>query len=151
MKKLMLMLTACCLIFASCGKETQSAEPVQEETCCEMTAEEKAMCEAWQNWDNLAVEDQEQLVIDVKAWIDAKMAECPAKKAECEAKKAECEAKHAAFMEKWEKFDELTLEAKKELIEEFFANKCCKEKKEGCCKEKKEGCDKEQKEKCGKH
>ena len=58
----------------------------------------------------------------------------------CAEKKAECEAKHAAFMEKWDQFDTLTLDEKKALIDEFFAKKCCKEKKEEC-ENKHEGCE----------
>ena len=146
MKKLMMIAVAGLFIFASCGNKTQEPVPVQEpqqkecqkgdQPCCpEMTAEQKAECDAWKNWDSQTAEKKQELVTKRKEFIDKMIAERDAKKAEMEAKMADYKAKLA-------KWNTLTVEEQKMLIEEFDALSCHKmpNDKPECCKEQKEGC-----------
>ena len=135
MKKLAIIVCACSLIFAGCQNkevktdETAAPEPQEEQMCPEMQ-KKKAMCEAWQQWDQQTDEMKAELIADRKA----KIAECEAKKAECGAKKAEFEAKKAEFektwAENWAKFDELGIEEQKALIDNYMMFNCPKH----CCK-----------------
>ena len=147
MKKLMLLLAVAGLLFASCGTKTTEAIETAEETCA-LTPEQEAMFANWENWDALELEQQEALVGEMKAFLDECIAKCEKKcekKCEgkeegeiCPEKKAKCEE----FKAKWEMFEELEMDAKKELLDikiQHMAKKCCKgEHKEGCCKKDKE-------------
>ena len=145
MKKLMILLAVACLIFASCcGNKTEKAIEPAEETCT-LTEEQQLMFENWENWDEFEG-DKAALVAEMKAFLDECKAKCEAKKEckkedgeekeICPEKKAKCEE----FKAKWEAFEELELDAQKELIDMKLAHiaKCCKDKKEGCCKKDKE-------------
>lgn len=141
MKKLTLFFSAivCVAIMASCGGNTQKKEnnaeacdKTQKEQCdkekpaCNLTEEQKAECKAfnekWENFDNLTVDEQKELIAQKKSCIEKRRAEAQAKMAECEAK--------------WANFDNLTIAEQKEFLD-----------KAGCCK-KAEKCDK--KEECKK-
>ena len=122
MKRLFLVLGLVTVLLASCCNNNQKgaqkcdgkAEQKCEQKCdgkhdhkcdgkhdhdCKMNPEAKATFEKWNNWANLTVEEQTELVAQVKSCIDkcdAEMkAKCEARKAKCEARKAECEAKKA--------------------------------------------------------
>lgn len=133
MKKLAVIVCACSLIFAGCKNKEVIEEPVvtepQEEQVDPEVEKCKAMCEAWQNWDQQTDEQKAELIADRKA----KIAEREAKKAECEAKKAEFEAQKAEFektwAENWAKFDELSVEEQKALIDNYMKFNC---PKHGC-------------------
>lgn len=134
MKKLAIIVCACGLIFAGCqNKEVteETTEPVapQEEQMDPEMEKCKAMCEAWQNWDQQTDEMKAELIADRKA----KITEQEARKAECEAKKAEFEAKKAEFektwAENWAKFDELSIDEQKALIDNYMMFNC---PKHGC-------------------
>lgn len=130
MKKLWMIAIASVFFFASCGNkavEPTVEEPVAEEKCCELTEEQKADFEAWNNWSSLTEDVQKELVARMKVFFDQKMAEkaekCDAEQAEvCPEKAAKC----AEFKAKWEDWDNLTLEAQKELIDAKI--ECCKKK-----------------------
>jgi len=146
MKKLMMLLAVAGLIFASCCGGTKTAQDVEviEETCT-LTPEQEAMFENWQNWNELGVAEQYQLVLDMKAFFDECKAKCEAKK-ECKKEDGEekeiCPekaAKCAEFKAKWEVFEELELDAQKELLDMKLAHIAkCKEEKDKCCKKDKE-------------
>ena len=134
MKKLFVIVCACGLIFTGCkNKEVteETTEPVapQEEQMDPEMEKCKAMCEAWQNWDQQTDEMKAELIADRKA----KITEQEARKAECEAKKAEFEAKKAEFektwAENWAKFDELSIDEQKALIDNYMMFNC---PKHGC-------------------
>ncbi|MDR2979191.1 MAG: hypothetical protein LBV02_01920 [Bacteroidales bacterium] len=149
MKKLFIIAVAGVFTFASCGKKPQPVEPeiIQTEEqkcdsthkCCkELTPEQKAEMDAWNNWDNQTPEKKAELVENRKACIDKMMAEkagqCESTKEECPEKAAKC-AEMKAKMDNWAN---LTVEEKKALLDEF---KPCKKEGEGCCRgEKTEGC-----------
>jgi hypothetical protein len=146
MKKLMMIAMVGLFIFAACGNKTKEAAPAEapqpkecqkgDEPCCpEMTAEQKADCEAWKSWDTQTAEKKQELVAKRKEFIDKMIVEREAKKAEMEAKMADYKAKLAT----WEK---LSVDQQKALVDEFDALSCHKmpNDKPGCCKEPKEGC-----------
>jgi TRAP-type C4-dicarboxylate transport system substrate-binding protein len=150
MKKIMLLLAVAGLIFVSCGgTKTEQAIEVIEETCA-LTPEQEMMFANWENWDALDLEQREALVDEMKSFIDACKAKCEKK---CEGKEEgekeicpEKEAKCAEFKAKWEAFEELELDVKKELLDmklQHMAKKCCKSEKDKCCKKDKEDCTKE--------
>ena len=150
MKKVKLLLGIFCLVFVSacncCNKGNAPAEGDQagEKKCCaskcEMTEEQKAFFEQWQNFDNLSAEEQQELLAKAKACIENRLAEKKACIEKCQAELAE--------------FDNLTIAEQKELLEQkqqcldsgCKPKGCCKEKAK-CCKEKKE-CNKEEKKGC---
>lgn len=151
MKKLFIIAIAGLFTFASCGKKAvePATEPVQtEQECekkCELTEEQKAEMEAWANWDSQTDERKAELVANKKACLD----KCMAEKAEkCEGETEKCpekEAKCAEMKAKLDNWDNLTIDEKKALLDEFAPKKCCKgeghEGGEGCCKgEGHEGC-----------
>ena len=130
MKKVRLLLGIFCLILLSacCNSHNESAAECQEgkKKCCaskcEMTEEQKAFFEKWQNFDNLPVEEQKELIAKRKACIEKRKAE----------KKAAIED----FKAKWANFDNLTIAEQKELLDKkkCFMAPCGKEMK--CCKGK---------------
>ena len=139
MKKLAVLVSALCFVFVGCNCNAPATEPTTEDStkcegkkeCCQMTEEQKADMEAWNDWDNQTAEKQAELVAKRKACIDKKMAEkaekCDATKEEqCPEKKAKCEEMKA----KWDKWETLTIDEQKALLDEM---KCCGKKK--CCKE----------------
>ena len=156
MKKLFLMLTACCMMFVACNNQ-KTEEVAQEEQKTEQTCEKKDCCkdkhecckkmmEDWKNFDNLTAEEQAKLIemkggfiTDMLSKVDLEKVECP------NAKQAIQE-----FQTKWEGFEKADLAGKKALIDEFdnahwkhavMPEKCCHGEKEGCCdKDKKESC-----------
>lgn len=138
MKKLAIIVCACGLIFAGCQNkevktdETAAPEPQEEQMCPEMQ-KKKAMCEAWQQWDQQTDEMKAELIADRKA----KITEQEARKAECEAKKAECEAKLAEMKAKWENFATMTIDEQKDLILERLGS--CEDGDKPCCKHEGEG------------
>ena len=153
MKRIALTLATVCFIFVACNNQ-QEATPVDEnqpkhecqhkkdgqhKPCKEMTEEQKAMCEAWKNWDDQTPEKKAELIAKKKECIDKKIAEQEAKEAEMKAKKEE-------FKAKWANFDKLDIDAKKALIDEF--TQCHRHHKRDCgmkhegCKAKKEECKK---------
>jgi hypothetical protein len=148
MKKVKLLLGIFCLIFVTacncCNKEAAPAEgacQAGEKKCCaakcEMTEEQKALCEKWQNFDTLPVEEQKELLAGKKACIEKRLAEKKACIEKCQAELAE--------------FDNLTIAEQKELLDakqQCLDGGCCKEKAK-CCKEKNE-CNKEEKKECTK-
>ncbi|MDR0364265.1 MAG: hypothetical protein LBH92_04530 [Bacteroidales bacterium] len=179
MKKVLLsLLTVGLLIaFPACGDTAKNAEKATDKTecaekssekdgccaekkdgCCkELTEEQKAEIVAWNDWDNQTPEKKQELVANRKACMDKKIAECKekceGKMEECKDKKEQCpekEAKCAEMKAKWEKWDTLTLEEQKALLDAMAPKKCCKDgQKESCCKEgKKDGCCKDKKDGC---
>ncbi|MDR2010504.1 MAG: hypothetical protein LBQ22_08475 [Bacteroidales bacterium] len=163
MKKLIYLLLPI-FLFVACNnnqkakettEETQKCEQEEkkcckdgEKKCCkELTEEQKAEMEAWNNWDSQTDEKKAELVENRKACIDKMMAEkaekCEGKegKEECPKKAEKC-AELKAKMDNW---DNLTIDEKKVLLDEF-APKCHKDG-EGCkghkdgegCKGHKEG------------
>jgi len=159
MKKLMILLAVACLVCVSCGPRTEKATEPAQESCCSLTPEQVAMFENWELWAELE-EGQQELVCEMKAFLDECIAQYKEKKEKCEPKEGEevkevCPekaAKCAEFKAKWEAFETLTLEEQKELLDQKLAcikAKCCKEKGEGCkkegegCKKDKETCEKE--------
>jgi len=140
MKKVKLLLGIFCLVLLSacCNSRNESTAECQEgkKKCCaskrEMTEEQKAFYEKWQNFDNLPVEEQKELIAQKKACIEKRRAE----------KKAAIED----FKAKWANFENLTIAEQKELLDNkkcfkaIFGKgmKCCKgkEDKGKCNKEK---------------
>lgn len=130
MKKLMLLVAACCFVFVSCNnkpaepaEETEAIDStVVEEPCCQMTEEEKAFVADWENWANQTDERKAELIAKKKECFDNRMAEMQAKKAECEAKKAEMEGKLANWAT-------MSLDEQKAFLDEYAP--CCN-KHEGC-------------------
>lgn len=150
MRKLFIIAIAGLFSFASCGNKpaaTTEPEVTQEETkcegehkCCkELTPEQKAEMEAWNNWDTQTDEQKAELVEKRKECIDKFKAEKEAKchategeqKEECPEKAAKC-AKMKETLDNW---DNLTIEDQKAFFDAMAAE--CKEK---CNKEKKEEC-----------
>lgn len=144
MKKLFMIAIAGLFFFASCGNKpvTPAEEPVKEECnkeqCCkELTEEQKAEMEAWNDWDNQTDEKKAELLANRKACIDQKMAEKKECKKEGEEPSEECKAKCAERQAKWDSWATLTMDEQKALIDEFGG--CCKKEcahgeGEGCCK-----------------
>ena len=125
MKKLSVAIGAVCFVFASCSnpQETTVKEDCkakqecqkqdQKHNCCkEISAEEKAFCDAWKDWKNQTPEKKAELISKQKERINGKMAEW-------EAKEAEAKAKREEFKTKWSTFDQLDIEAQKTLIDEY--------------------------------
>jgi hypothetical protein len=152
MKKLAVLISVCCFVFASCNNKPapEQVDEVAPETCeakkecCQMTEEQKADMAAWKDWDNQTIEKKEELVAKCKACIDKKMAEkkeqCDAEKTEaCPEKKAKCEEMKAKF----DNWDNLTLDEKKALLDEMSCckKKCCKDGEKKCCKDGKKECE----------
>ena len=110
MKKLAIIVCACGLIFAGCKNKE-----VTEETTEPVAPQEEQMDPEMEK-------------------CKAKITEQEARKAECEAKKAEFEAKKAEFektwAENWAKFDELSIDEQKALIDNYMMFNCPKR----CCK-----------------
>ena len=142
MKKLWMIAIAGVFFFASCcNKPTEVAtEPEEEQTeetkCCkELTEEQKAFFADWDAWESQPDERKAELLESAKKCIDKQMAEHAEK---CDGEKEKCPKmveKCAAFKEKWEKWETLTPQEKKDLIDEKMegCKKNC-EKKESCCK-----------------
>lgn len=149
MKKLAIIVCACSLFFVGCKNNNEVIEvvedPVMEEQIDPEVEKCKAMCEAWQNWDQQTDEQKAELIAARKA----KITELEAKKAECEAKKAECEAQKAEFnktwAENWAKFDEMGIEEQKALIDNYMKFNC---PKHGKCHEGQHQCQKKCESKC---
>lgn len=144
MKKLAVILCACSLLTIGCKNSKETTEEVIDMTEVEEQVDPevekcKAQCEAWQNWDQQSDEQKAELISARKAKIE----EHEAMKAECEAKRAEFEAQKAEFektwAENWAKFDEMSVDDQKALIDNYMKFNCpkhgCKEG-EGpkCCK-----------------
>ena len=159
MKKLFVCAFAACIALASCCNKTETEEttvpPMPEEQANPEMEKCKAQCEAWQNWDQQTDEQKAELIADRKAKIteaEAKKAECAAKRAEFEAKKAEFEANWAA---NWAKFDEMSMDEQKALIDDYMMfNAPCRpqghcQKAEGCPKEGGKCCKEGKMEGCG--
>jgi len=134
MKKVMLLAGVICFVLASCcSKEDKCAKEeatdttcAKGEACCKhMTEEQKQAIADWEDWVNIDDARKEVLLQDRKAKYD----QC---KVEREKRKAEMEAIDAK-MSDW---DNLTIDDKKVLFDEFdqFA-KAGKHHgdKEGCC------------------
>jgi len=147
MRKLLVSLTALCLILASCcGNQTPATDATEKECCkkheegkcCKgMTEEQKQACAEfkakWDNWENLTDTEKQDLITKKKECFDKKMAEMK-----------ECEAKMQEQLAKWET---MSLDEQKAFLDNYG---CCK-KEGGCCKDK-EGCAKKcekEKEGCG--
>ena len=149
------MLTACCLIFASCNNpkteeatqenEQQTEQTCEKKDCCKDKHECcKKMMEDWNNFDNLTAEEQANLIEKKGGFITEILSKVNLDEIECpNAKQAVKE-----FQTKWEGFAKADQKTKKALIDEFdnahwkhavMPEKCCKGEKEGCC-DKKEGC-----------
>lgn len=144
MKKLMLLIAACCLVFVSCNnKPVEEAEVVEatdsvavEDETCQMTEEEIAFKADWENWANQTDERKAELLAKKKECFDKHIAEMQAKKAECEAKHAECEAKHAEMTKAYAGWEKMTLDEQKAFMDQYAP--CCKGHKcghDGCCKD----------------
>ncbi|MDR1730065.1 MAG: hypothetical protein LBR52_05320 [Prevotellaceae bacterium] len=144
MKKVRLLLSVFCLALISscCGNANKEgvaggckATCEKSEKCraskCEMTEEQKAYFEKWQNFENLTVEEQKEMIGKAKACFEKSIAE----------KKACIEKSEAALAN----FDNLSVAEQKELLDKKVPctgkGKCCK----GKCTEKKE-CSAEKKE-----
>jgi hypothetical protein len=149
MRKLLVSLTALCLILASCcGNQTPvdatekgCCKKSEEQKCCKgMTEEQKQACAEfkakWEDWANLTDEVKQELIGKRKECFDKKMEEIKETEAKMQAHKAEMEAQLA----NWEN---MTLDQQKEFFDNY-GNICIKVKtKEGCHKAKeKEGCPK---------
>ena len=137
MKKLTLLLSAivCVAVMSSCcggkNQKDEATTPEQTTECakkcdnakpaCNLTEEQKAECEAfkakWNDFDNLTVDEQKELIAKKKECIDKRREEAKAKMAECEAK--------------WANFETLTIAEQKAFLDE---NSCCKKAKD-CKKE----------------
>ena len=143
MKKVTLLLGVLCLAFMTacncCNKgnadgvqtENQEGEKKCCASKCEMTEEQKAVFEQWQNFGNLPAEEQKELLAKAKACIEKSIAEKKACIEKCESELAN--------------FDNLTIAEQKELLDQKMqctSKGCCKEK--GACSQKKE-CSKEEK------
>ncbi|NLJ82231.1 MAG: hypothetical protein GX330_03800 [Bacteroidales bacterium] len=133
MKKLSILLGVATFLFVACSNpqetttqdENQAKHECQKkekrhECCKEMTVEQKERCDAWKDWENQTPEKKAELITSKKEYIEGKLAKMEAKEAERKAKKDE-------FKEKWANFDNLDIEAQKNLIDEFKAT-CCKSK-----------------------
>ena len=129
MKKLWMIAIVATFFFASCGNKPAEvpATDEQQATQTELTDEQKADFEAWDNWSTLELDVQNDLVARMKEFFDQKMAE---KAAKCDGEKEEMcpvkAAKCAEFKERWGKWDTYNLDEKKALIDEKMA--CCKKK-----------------------
>lgn len=136
----MLLAAVCCFVFGAC-KNNQKTEEVADTTAAvveqpveapvDSVAEAcKAECAAWADWANQTPEMKQQLIAKRKACIDTKLAECqPTDKAK--------QAEKAAFEKKWAKFDKLTIDEQKALIDEF---PCKHEGDQACCNGEKKDC-----------
>ena len=146
MRKLLVSLTAVCLILAACcGNQTTPATDEAEKGCCKkqeqegcckgMTEEQKQACAEfkakWEDWANQSDESKQDLLGKRRECFDKKMEEMKEHLAQMQARQSEIEAQLA----NWEN---LTLDQKKEFFDNYG---CCKEKPK-CCGEKKEGCPK---------
>lgn len=170
MKKLFLMLIACCMMFVACNNQ-KTEEVAQEEQKNEQTCEKKDCCkdkhecckkmmEDWKNFDNLTAEEQAKLIEMKSGFITDMLSKVNLDEIECPNAKQEIKD----FQAKWEGFEKADQAGKKALIDEFdnahwkhavMPEKCCKDKegccdkdKEGCCKDKEGCCDKGKKEGC---
>ena len=147
MKKLALMLGLACMFMVGCGGNTDNKEnqpntdsiaAQQQQQTPEVKKEEcpmHALKDQFANWDNMdqaakeaLVADAAKILNDMKAQKEAEMKE---KGEECckdmpEEMKAQCEEMKKA----WENFDNLDLDAKKDLIMKNLEG-CGGEK--GCC------------------
>ena len=119
MKKVKLVLGVFCLALLSacccCNNKEKAGEcqKMEKKCCavkCEMTEEQKEFKAKWENFENLAVEEQKELIAKKKACIEKCKAEKKEAKAKMQAIKEELEAK-------WEKFEELAIEEQKELLD----------------------------------
>jgi hypothetical protein len=144
MKKLTVLAGILCFVFVSCCNKTaeapnedQCTKEEKHESCCKMTEEQKAECEAfrkqWDDWANLTDDVKKELVGKMKVRIDEKYVEMEAKLEACKAE--------------WATFDNLSLDEQKALIDKKMqcGKKCCKDGKkcdkkcEKKCEGKKEG------------
>lgn len=135
MKKVKLLLGIFCLalLSACCGNSGKEGACCQkgEKKCCasksEMSEEQKAFFEEWQNFDNLPAERQKELLAKSKAYVEKSIAEKKACIEKCEAELAN--------------FDNLTIAEQKALLDQKMLctgqGMCGKEK--GKCPQKK-GC-----------
>jgi len=140
MKKSGLLLSAIFFLFmVSCGGNQQAQEEKascgKEKKCCqkekkcdksdERSEECKAFAERWEKFEDLALEEKQELIAKRKAFVEKEREEMKARIAECEAK--------------WEKFEEWTIEEQKEFLDKLpckKGKKCCEKK----CEKKAESC-----------
>ncbi len=148
MKKVRLLLGVFCLALVSsccCNSNKEGAaegckavcEKSEKKCCapkCEMSEEQKAYFEKWQNFENLAEEEQKELIGKAKACFEKEIADKKACIEKCEAMLVN--------------FDSLTVAEQKELLDKKVLctgkGKCCKSKskcteKKECSVEKKDG------------
>lgn len=151
MKKLMLLIAACCFVFTACNnKPAETEEPVAD-TTVEVVAEQPAepccpMMQEWADFDNKTVEEQGALIEKRGECITKKLAEVNLDEIQCPKAKEEL----PAFIEKWNKeFATADAAAKKALIDEFDTFKCLKHHEGNCCKEEGKCGDNCAKENCG--
>ena len=125
MKKLTLAIAALSFVLVSCNNQPKPEQAVgnqpkqecenqkgQHKCCKDMSEEQKAMFEAWKDWDNQTPEKKAELIAKRKECIDKKIVEQETREAEMKVKKGE-------FKAKWANFDKLDIEAQKVLIDEF--------------------------------
>lgn len=150
MKKLMLLAAVCCFVFASCKQENKPVETT-DTTVVEQPApapvvnqdsldQVQAMTD-WSNWETITPERKAELVAKFKTCVEKGLAECqPTEKAKIAEKKA--------FEKKWAKFDKLTVDEQKALIDEFPCKHNCGD--QACCNGENKDCKKECTKECTK-
>ncbi len=146
MKKVKLLLGIFCLALVSscCSNSNKEGEGCkttcqkEEKKCCcvskcEVSEEQKAFAEKWQNFENLAEEEQKEIIGKAKSCFEKNIAERKACIEKCEATLVN--------------FDSLTVAEQKALLDGKVActgkSNCCKDSK--CCAGKKK-CTTEKKE-----
>ena len=103
MKKLFFLIVMSCLLMVSCGKKAETTTPEEGQPAqqghCQMTEEQKAMFANYENWDNLTDDVKATTLNDMKAFFDAKKAECASKKEGCKGNCKEGEHKEGCCKE----------------------------------------------------
>ncbi|MCR4737671.1 MAG: hypothetical protein K5846_05880 [Bacteroidales bacterium] len=140
MKKLMILMATCCLVFASCNKKAKE-EPLQTPEQQEMSEKQKQRMqdrEDWVSWENLTDERKAELLNKSKAAYDKQ-----------KAAQEEREARKAKFEEAMANWDNLSLDERRAAFELIYPSRPeskgeCKDE-DKCSQEGDKPCDKEKK------
>jgi len=140
MKKLIMLMAVCCLVFSSCNKQEKekSAQTPEQQEMAEKQKQRMQDREDWVNWENLTDERKAELLNKSKEVYDKQ-----------KAAKEEKEARKAKFEEAMANWDNLSLDERRDAFELMYPSRpesknMCKD--EGnCSKEGDKPCDKDKK------
>lgn len=140
MKKIMLLMAVCCLVFASCNKNSKdtSAQTPEQQELTEKQKQGMKDREDWVSWENLTDERKAELLNKSKAAYDKQ-----------KAAQEEREARKAKFEEAMANWDNLSLDERRDAFELIYPSRpesksACKDEGK-CSKEGDKPCDKEKK------